>query len=105
MATKKFILEDFKHWLSNQNDMPKFKNLGIAPQDSNDVYIGGHAKTRVCEKRLIERIKCDDDPETLVQEFIENGGQVISIDKKMVYIEGNSGNFYLPRFCIKIKKL
>jgi hypothetical protein len=100
----KFTLQEFKNWLSDQKDISKFFNLSIETHDQYEECIGKHAKPRVCECKLLAKIKCDDDPQALVQEFIENGGEIVSMDNKEAYIEVNSGNFYLPRFCVKIKK-
>lgn len=101
---RQFTLQEFKSWLSNQKDTSKFFNLSVEAQDQYDEYVGRAVKPRVCENKMLAKIKCDDDPQTLIQEFIENGGEVVSVDNKEAYIEVNSGNFYLPRFCVKIKK-
>jgi hypothetical protein len=104
VADKRFTLQDFKNWLSHQ-DMSNFFNLNMESQTKEDEYVGRHAKARVCESKLLEKIKCDDeDPQSLVQDFVKNGGEITSIEGKMLYIETNTGSFSLPRFCVKVKK-
>jgi hypothetical protein len=86
--------------------MTRFFNISLEQQDEKDTesYIGRHAKARVSESKLLDKIECDDDPQTLVQEFMEKGGEIVSVDGKTIYLETASGNFSLPRFCVKIKK-
>lgn len=99
--SKRFTLKEFRDWLSNQDDMTKFFNLGMGPQDNTDSYIGKKVVARVSENKLLQRIKCDDDPQTVVQDFIEHGGEIVAVDGKMFYIEGTNSNFYIPRFCVR----
>ena len=104
MCAKKFSIQDFKNWLSQQEDASRFFNLGIEQQSKDDEYVGRHARPRVSEGKLLEKIQCDDDPQSVVQDFIENGGEVISVEGKNFQIESTSGSFLLPRFCVKLKK-
>jgi hypothetical protein len=53
----------------------------------------------------LQKIKSENDsidPEDLVDDFMENGGLILSTKGKNLYIESSSGSFYLPRFCVKV---
>jgi len=94
-------ISDFKDWFSDQNGMSDFFNFQADP---NEKYIGNRVKSKVSEGKLIEKIECDDDAEQLVAEFKLNGGTVLSVEGKKVHVEVDSGEFIIPRFCVKIKK-
>lgn len=94
-------LSDFKDWFSNQQGMSDFFNFQADP---NEKYIGNAVKPKVSEGKLLEKIECDDDTEQLVAEFRASGGTVLSVEDKKVHVEVDSGEFFIPRFCVKIKK-
>lgn len=100
---KRISLQDFKNWISEQKDLSSFFNIG-AEQDPYDKYVGKAVKTKVGKSKLMERIESDNDAEALVDEFIEEGGTILSVEEKRVQIEVDSGEFYVPRFCVKIVK-
>jgi hypothetical protein len=104
MNKKPMSLIDFKDWLSSQKDISHFFNLGLenSIDEKNDTYIGKPCKSKVCAQKLNEKIETDQDSEELINEFLEKGGTVVSIDGKLVEIE--TGFFYLPKYYIKIKK-
>ena len=102
--TKQLSLNDFKNWLSEQNGMSEFFNISKDPEDPNERFIGNEVRPKVSEGKLLERIKTEEDAEQLVQEFIEDGGVVLSIEGKKVNIQVESGEFALPRFCVRIRK-
>lgn len=106
MGNSHLSLQDFKNWLSTQKELSDFFNLGLSDQqDPNEKYMGKEVYTKVSESKLFERIETEDDAQILVAEFIENGGTVLSIEDKKIQIEVDSGSFYIPRFCVKIKKV
>lgn len=104
--SKPISLNEFKNWLSEQKDLGNFFNINRdgSVEDENEKYIGRACRSKVSEQKLIEKIETDQDPEGLVREFLEEGGSVLSIEGKKIEIETESGTFYLPRFCVKIKK-
>ncbi len=106
MSNKYLNLHDFKNWLVEQKDLSDFFNVGLDKEDPNETYIGNEVRTKVGEEKLLDRIEADEnlDVELLVREFIEDGGTVLSIEDKMIQIEVESGSFYVPRFCVKIRK-
>lgn len=104
MSTRRLSLHDFKNWLAGQKDLSDFFNIGMDREDPYEKYIGKEVRTKVSEQKLLERIETEDDAETLVTEFVENGGAILSVEEKRVQIEVDSGTFFLPRFCIKIMK-
>lgn len=103
---KPMSLNDFKDWLENQQDLGGIFNLNRNKivEDENDKFIGKHCKSKVSERKLLEKMETDDVVEELVEEFLTNGGTILATDGKQLHIEVDSGEFYLPRFCVKIKK-
>lgn len=104
MSNKRLSLHEFKSWLSDQRDLKDFFKLGLNKEDPYDKYIGKEVRTKVSEKKLLERIETEDDPEVLVSDFIDNGGTVLVVEDKKIQIEVESGVFSIPRFCVKIQK-
>ena len=101
-----FSLNDFKHWLSKQSDLSEFFDLsnrtGARPGDE---LIGSEVSAKVSPRKLMEKIRVEDgDPETLVEDLVENGGMILALDGKDLLIEVDSGSFYLPRFCVRLVK-
>ncbi len=101
MINKYRSISDFKNWFSDQKGMSDFFNFQADP---NEKYIGNPVKPKVSEGKLLERIECEEDAEQLIAEFKAEGGTVISIEDKKVQVEVDSGEFLIPRFCVKIKK-
>ena len=104
MNNKPLSLKDFKNWFSEQKDMSEFFNICKEPEDPDARFIGKKARPKVSEGKLMDKIVTDDYPEELVLEFMSDGGKILAIEGKMVYIETDSGQFQLPRFCIRVKK-
>ena len=102
--TKQRSINDFKNWLSEQNGMSEFFNINKNLEDSNEKYIGQPVRAKVSEGKLLERAKTNQDVVQIVQEFVEDGGVVLSVEGKKVNIQVESGELALPRFCVKIKK-
>lgn len=106
MSHKYLSLQDFKTWLDGQKDLSEFFNLGLDREGPNDKFIGSEVRTKVGEQKLLERMETDnaEDIQVLAREFVEDGGTVLAIDGKKIQIEVDSGSFYIPRFCVKIRK-
>lgn len=103
-----FSLFEFKNWLSTQGDLSDFFNISSensADEQPNDRFIGHSVIVKVSERKLLEKIETEEgDVNDLVQDLVENGGVIIGSDGKNLLIEVESGSFYLPRFCVRIKK-
>lgn len=97
-------LQDFKNWISEQKDLSNFFNVGADQEDPYEKYVGKSVKTKVSKNKLMERVETDNDAESIIDEFIEDGGTILSVEEKRVQIEVDSGEFYVPRFCVKIIK-
>lgn len=104
MSNKHLSLHDFKKWFVEQKDMSDFFSIGLDRESPYEEYIGKEVRPKVSDTKLLERIETEDDAEVLVDEFIENGGSVLSIEDKKIQIEVESGSFYIPRFCVRIRK-
>lgn len=99
-----FSLNDFKNWLSNQSDLSEFFDLSnrTAAKPGDDM-IGSEIYAKVSGKKLLEKIRAKEgDPETLVDDLLENGGMILALEGKDLLIEVESGSFYLPRFCVRL---
>jgi hypothetical protein len=106
MNNKPMSLNEFKNWLSGQEDLGSCFNISREKivEDENDKFIGKQCRSKVSEQKLLDRIETDEDAEGLIREFLEEGGIVAGIEGKKIQIETESGVFTLPRFCVKIKK-
>lgn len=106
MSHKPISLKEFKDWLVEQKDLGEFFSINKdnSLEDENEKYIGRECVSKVSEKKLIQKIETDEDPEEMVREFMEEGGSVISVEDKKVQVETELGSFFIPRFCVKIKK-
>ncbi|MEN6293392.1 MAG: hypothetical protein ABFD07_15435 [Methanobacterium sp.] len=106
MSHKPISLKEFKDWLVEQKDLGEFFSINKdnSLEDENEKYIGRECVSKVSEKKLIQKIETEEDPEEMVREFMEEGGSVISVEDKKVQVETELGSFFIPRFCVKIKK-
>lgn len=104
----KLSLQDFKNWISEQKDLSSFFNIGLDKDQEKDSryekYVGKTIGSKVGKSKLLERIESDGDCEALVDEFLEEGGTILSVNEKKVLVEVESGEFHIPRFCVKIVK-
>jgi hypothetical protein len=104
MDSKYLSVNDFKNWLSEHKDTSDFF-FGQNPENPNDKYIGMAVRSKVSGKKLLEKIETEyASSQQLVTEFVNGGGSVLGVEPKRVLIETESGEFYLPRFCVKITK-
>lgn len=104
MLNKRPSPKDFKKWFSEQKDVSEFFKIGLGKENPYDKYVGNGVRSKVGEEKLLERIETDDDPVTLVVEFLENGGTILAFEGKKIQIEVESGSFTIPRFCVKVIK-
>jgi len=104
MTNRLLSINDFKNWLSEQQGMSEFFNIGKGSDDPDEKYIGNEVRSKVSEQKLLEKIETDDDAEQLVQEFLTDGGTVLAIEGKKITVEVESGEFVIPRFCVKIRR-
>ena len=104
MNSKPLSIKEFKNWLSDQRGAAEFFNISRQQEDPNDAFVGKEVRSKVSESKLLERIETRDDPVPLVQEFLESGGTILSVKDRKVDIEVESGEFTIPRFCVKIRK-
>lgn len=104
MDNRYLSVNDFKNWLSEHNDSSDFF-FGQNPEDPTEKYVGMAVRSKVSGKKLLEKIETESDSsQQLVTEFVNDGGSVLKVEPKRVLIETESGEFYLPRFCVKIIK-
>jgi hypothetical protein len=104
MNKRQISLPDFKNWLCEQKDLSEFFNISRDSETAGEEFIGRAVRSKVSEKKLMERIETDEDAISLVQEFLEDGGTIVSVDDKKYQIEVQAGSFYIPKFCVKVKK-
>jgi len=103
--TKFITNKEFKKWLDGQKGLSAFSNISERVFKPVPDFIGKEAIAKVSRNKVLQRIKSENDnidPEDLVDDFMENGGLILSTKGKNLYIESSSGSFYLPRFCVKI---
>lgn len=102
----RFSMSDFKKWLSQQSDVSDFFDIKEEEEEHQAKHanlVGSEAKPRVSKHKLMERIESDEgEAETVIDDFIENGGVVSDLSGKNLLIEVDSGSFYIPRFCVKL---
>ena len=103
MQNKRLSLQGFTDWMSEQKDLSSFFNLNAEPENPYDKYIGKRIETKVSKNKLMEKVDSND-CEPLIDEFIEEGGTILAVEEKRVHVEVDSGEFYLPRFCVRIIK-
>lgn len=104
-----FSLQDFKNWLSQspqQKDLNEFFDLSSRGENKTDEMVGKEVYAKVSPKKLLEKIEPEEggDPESLVEDLVENGGMILALKGKNLLIEVDSGSFYMPRFCVRIMK-
>lgn len=102
-----FSVHEFKDWMAKQPGVSDFFDLNnrMEPQPE-DEFIGREVYPRVSESKLLRKIQPEEgDAEDLVEDLCENGGMILGTNGKDLLIEVGCGSFYIPRFCLKIKKL
>lgn len=99
-----FSLHEFKNWISQQDDLSNFFDLGARLEDDTpNAIIGSQVHAKVGRKKLLERIEEEDgNPRTLVEDLVDGGGVILGISGKNVIVEVQSGRFQIPRFCVRL---
>jgi hypothetical protein len=90
-----FSLQDFKKWMSSQNDQPKSRHAHL---------VGLHVESKLSIKRLVNKIIPDDEADVneLAKEFRRDGGVILQIDEDCnLLIEVDSGTFTIPRYFVR----
>lgn len=90
----------FRKFLEDQGHGDFF---GLNNEPVADPNAGRPARSRVSERKLVERMETSGDAEEIALDFVENGGTVVSMEDDSVVIETSLGQFSIPRFCVKIK--
>ncbi len=92
---------DFKKWISQNDNLAEFFNIDREEkQGETESYAGVEVIAKVSRKKLLQRIETDDDPEEVVEHFLECGGMINAVDGKMFVIETDEATFRIPRFCV-----
>lgn len=104
MRNRPLSVEDFKSWLSK--DLSEFfvGREEIKPADDGERFIGRMVRSKVSVKKLLEKAEGEGDLEELSHDFFDNGGTILAVEDKRVFIEVGCGEFYVPRFCVKVMK-
>ena len=96
----RFSLQDFKEFLSKDEDMKKF--FEISPSSDDDIS-GVEAMPKVSKKKILENIEVETgDVDEVVEEFMKNGGSIVESEGKKYLITTESGDFRIPMFCVGI---
>lgn len=103
MKDKIINFKEFKNWI-NEQDLGNYFNIGLDKEDPDEKYVGTVAQSKVSEKKLLERVETDEDPVTIIREFLEEGATIIAIEPKKITLEVESGTFTIPRFCVSMGK-
>lgn len=101
-----FSVHEFKNWMAQQPVVSDFFDLDARMSQPEDEFIGREVSANVSEGKLLQKIEPEDgDVEELIEDLCENGGMILGTSGKNLLIEVGCGSFYIPRFCLKIKKL
>jgi len=83
--------------------MEEFFELNQEESNPLDKYIGESARPKVGKNKFLDRIQEASTEEfELVEDFFENGGDIIDTNDENLCIEVGSGTFEIPAFCVKI---
>lgn len=104
MNNRPLSVHDFKNWLFEQKDLNDFFNIGRDEEDPNERFVGKEVKPKVSEKKIMTRMETEEDAEVLTREFLEEGGVILAVDEKKFQVEVESGTFFIPQFCVKVRK-
>jgi hypothetical protein len=100
-----FSVDDFRKWISEKQELSNFFN--IQPNEGNeyDQFIGRETQSKVGGKKLFQKMEVNQGhKKELVMDFLENGGTITGVDGENCLVETTTGSFYVPRFCLKIRK-
>jgi hypothetical protein len=103
LSKPNFSLHNFKSWLAQKPDMFEFFDLGS--KEPEDEFAGRQVIAKVSEEKIRERIDVQSGVvDSLVDDFLEDGGVIVSSADRTFLIEVASGTFNLPRFCLRVRK-
>jgi len=109
MRRPNFSMNEFKDWLSKQEDMKKFFDLNeeeeVRVAKPKNKFLGKEVVAKMSRNKLEETIEpqeADADIDQLLDELMETGGVITGINGRNLVIEVESGTFQMPRFCVKI---
>jgi hypothetical protein len=64
-------VQDFKDWLTNQEDVATFFNITREEQDPNEEkYVGQHARPKVSTRKLLEKIEFGEKREAIAISYV-----------------------------------
>lgn len=90
---KNLSLDEFRKWISKQNDAPK--NILHSIIDS-------HVESKINYTKLLEKIDVEKgELEEIAKNFHKNGGKVIDLENNVALIEINEGSFYISKIYIR----
>ena len=94
----KFTLDNFKKWMKDQptND----HSINRIPTKNKDL-IGVCVESKIELKKLISKMKSDDDLKEVAQLFIEEGGVICGTEGKVFTIKTSLGKFTIPRYYVR----
>jgi len=101
-----FNIYEFKKWLDNHPEDLALPDLKMdRSRLENDPIIGAHTTAKAIEAKILATVEdVNGDKEKVIAEFFEKGGTAIKNHGKRLVIEVSSGNFSIPRFCVKLEK-
>jgi hypothetical protein len=100
-----FSVHEFKNWMAQQPNMSDFFDLKMEQNDADNELVGREVGAKVSLNKLIQKIHTDEgDVEELAADLAENGGIILDVEEKNLLVEVDSGCFYIPRFCVKLRK-
>jgi hypothetical protein len=103
LSKPNFSLYNFKNWLAQKPEMFEFFDLGS--KEVQDEFAGRRVIAKVSEEKIRDRIDVKTgDLDVLIDEFLDDGGTIVSSAERTFLIEVASGTFDLPRFCLRIRK-
>lgn len=100
-------MHEFKNWFSQQKDFSEFFDLSGAGrlEKPGDELVGAEVYPKVSPRKLMEKIAPEEgEADSLVEDFCENGGMILSAEGKNLLVEVECGSFYIPRFCVEINQ-
>ena len=101
-----FSINEFRSWLSKQNDLDKGNRKKKAPE-INESFVGKEVEPRLGIHRLVEKIaeyNQNVDAEELANQFKSAGGTILGVTDLLVTVETTAGTFALPKFYMRNKE-
>jgi hypothetical protein len=103
-----FSFGEFRNWISQNGNLSEFFDINKDEQEPakpSGKFIGKEVLAKVSPKKIHETIKTESgNADELVEDLLEFGGTIVDTKGKDLLLEVTSGTFYIPRFCVKLKK-